>query len=646
MKNLTYKEKIKLIMGEDLWSNYDLNGQIYKFHVADATMGLRINISNVGEPKPSTAYPSAQMLSNTWNLSLAKDMGNAIANDCIENDVDVILGPGINIKRIPTNGRNFEYFSEDPFLAGQMAKMYIDGVQEKHVGTCLKHYVCNNSECSRKWADMLVDERTLREIYLEAFRIAIESKPWSVMCSYNLLNGVQMSENRKMYDILYDEFGFDGIIVSDWGAVHNVQKTVEAGLHLTMPYNQDQQEELIRLYENGELDDESLNKCAEGVLQFAKKCESESHLRKCDMTLEQRRNIALKIAEEGIVLLKNNGVLPLTEEQSCFVSGAPAFRYYCGGGSSEVVPDIPFLHLKDALVNEGINASYTESIWEVTCHQAHVGNVPKALIEAAKADVTVLAVGNPNSCEREAFNRETIKLPPDEVRLIHQMAKVSKKLVVAVYGGAAIDMADWIGEVDAVVWAGYGGQYGNKALAEVVAGKINPSGRLTETFSLSGDDVPAENAFFDGAVMKYEEELNVGYRYFNSHNVPVLFPFGFGLSYSRFEYSNINVNRSDNYCVVTFNIKNVSNINGAEVCQVYITDLAQSVYRPKRELKGFEKVFLNAGESKTVSIKLDLHAFEYYSVADKSWQLNKSTYEIAVGANVEDIKLKHTISLI
>lgn len=642
VKKLSIEDRVKLTMGANCWNNYDLGGKLYRFTLSDATIGLRTSkdLDNWASGVISAvAFPSAQMMSHTWNPTLIKRMGNAVANEAIERNVDVVLGPGLNIKRTPLNGRNFEYFSEDPFLTGVLGREYIRGVQEKHVGTCMKHYCCNNQEFSRHWASADVDERTLREIYLEAFRIASEAKPWSVMCAYNLLNGRRMSENKKMYDVLRNEFGFDGIVISDWDAVKDPKATVEQGLALTMPYDERLQSRLLKSAEDGDIDEDALDDCAEQVVRFAEKCQEESRLRKIDMTLEERRLVAADVAREGIVVLKNDSVLPLRTSEKCLVTGAPSFRYYCGGGSSEVIPEIEFIPLTDALREEGFDAEWAESTWESTGHQTIVGNAAEALKRAAECDVTVLTVGDYRNCETESYDRETISLSREEVTLIHDFARVSEKLVVAVYAGSAIDMSEWIDDVDAVVWAGYGGQYGNKALAEVLSGKVNPSGKLTETFPLSIDDLPVSGSYSDSAVVCYDEKLNVGYRYFSTFGEPVLFPFGYGLSYSEFEYDNLTVERRGDGFDVSFDVLNVSDVDGYEVPQVYVEEIVTKVYRPSRELKGFDKVWVKAGEKARVDIRLDRHAFEYYSVADDCWTLHDTTFKILVGAHSKDIRL-------
>ena len=647
---LTTEQKVKLVMGVDCWNTYDLDGKIAKVRVSDGPVGVRMPLDPTDWSKgdaPAVAYPSTQMLANTWNIDLAHKVGNAIANDCIEHGVDVILGPAVNIKRLPTCGRNFEYFSEDPYLAGVMAREYINAVQEKHIGTSLKHFCCNGSEFSRVWASMDVDERTLREIYLEAFRIACEAKPWTVMCSYNLLNGQRMSENTKLYKVLRNEFGFDGVIVSDWDAVKDSAASINAGLALEMPHNDQNQQQLLADVEAGKVDPAKLDCCAEQVIALADKCTEARKLRKVDMSIEQRREVSLDIAREGIVLLKNNNVLPISQPKtSVFVTGAAAWHYYYGGGSSNVVPETPFVPLAEAMRAEGVDAEYFESVWCVeNAGYINVGNIAKAQQFAAKADVTVMCVGDPCHIESEGSDRQNIKLTKDEVEGIHHLARVANKMVVCVYAGAAVDMSDWIDEVDAVVWAGYIGQHGNKALAEVLSGKINPSGRLTDTFPLELSDVPAENSYRDGTVMLYEEMLNVGYRYFDTFGKPVLFPFGYGLSYSTFAYDNLSVDTDNNGATVSFDVTNTSDVDGATVAQVYVGEVCPKVYRPDKELKGFAKVWLAAGQTKRVSVQLSRHAFRYYSVALDKWTLNPGMFDISVGVNVADILLTKRVEI-
>lgn len=641
-------QKVKLVMGADFWSNDTADGSLYKFVLSDGPVGLRqpLDKSNPEQKEviKSVAYPSAQVLSQTWNCDLAKLFGKSIGNDCIEQKVDIVLGPGVNIKRLPTNGRNFEYYSEDPYLAGTLAKKYIEGVQEMHVGTCIKHFCCNNSEFSRHWASMEVDERTLHEIYLKAFEIAMEAKPWTVMCSYNLVNGRRMSENNKLYNVLRNNFKFDGLIMSDWDAVKDSEASLNAGLNLEMPYNENHHNLMMKKAQENILDERKLDESAVKVIELAEKCEKESKLRKMDMSINERRNVALKIAEEGIVLLKNeNNVLPLKPEKKIFITGDPTSRYYCGGGSSQVCPELPFISLEEALKAECDDVQYYESIWEKLGHLAHVGNAKKALEYSAQAEYTILAVGDSANLEFECADREGIKLSKEEEILINDFAKVAKHLIIVVEAGSAIDMSSWIDKVEAVVYMGYGGELGHKALANILVGKINPSGRLSETFPLKLEDSPAMKSYHDSSVMKYDEGLNIGYRYYETYNVPVLFPFGYGLSYSKFEYSNLKIEQIKDVYKVSFDIENETEIDGAEVCQLYIREVVKEVYRPDYELKGYEKIFIKAHEKKEVIIELKRKDFSYYSTYYDEYHVKPGAFDILIGKNSHDIILKERI---
>ncbi len=647
MKNITTEEKIQLLIGKDTWTLHNCNGKIHEIVVSDGPMGVRQpardNID--GGDLPSIAYPSSQTLSFTWNPELARKVGNAIANDCIDRDMDIILGPGVNIKRVPLCGRNFEYFSEDPLVAGQMAREYIRGVQEKNIGTSLKHFCCNNIEYARNWISSDVDERTLREIYLRPFEIACEAKPWTVMCAYNLVNGTRMSENKELYGVLRDEFGFDGVIVSDWGAVQDRIASLDAGLDVEMPASEEHVKQLSEAYEKGTLDMEKLEQSAERLLALAEKCESSAAVRRADMTVEEREQVSLDGAREGIVLLKNNGVLPLNTDSRILVTGAPCNHYYFGGGSSAVVLRNKYVSLVETLAEQCPNSFYSESVIYGRCHCASIGNIPGALRDAKTADISIVCVGNNDVCEVESYDRQHIRLAREEIDTIKSIAKNSKKTVVAVYAGCAIDMSDWIEDVDAVVWAGYGGEFVNYALADILTGALNPSGKLTETLPIHLEDVPAMNSYRDELRLVYGEKLNVGYRYFNSAKAPVLFPFGFGLSYSEFKYSNIAVEGSGCELTVSFDIENISDIDGKEIAQLYIRPIEPKVERPEKELRAFCKLDIPAQGKKRASLKLDRHAFAYYSTESKSWTVDSGRYEIQICSDVETVRLTETVNV-
>jgi len=640
--DFTTEEKFRLLVGKDCWKTEDFEGRLYSVNMSDGPIGVRTPDRSVKDgyrDAPSVAYPSGEVLAQTWNLSLARKMGECLADDCIEKGVDVLLGPGVNIKRNPLCGRNFEYFSEDPFVAGMFAREYITGIQRKHVGVSLKHYCANNLEYGRFWLSSEVDERTLREIYLTPFEIACEASPYTVMCSYNAVNGVFMSENKKLYDVLRKEFGFDGLIVSDWGAVKSRAAALRAGLDLEMPYSANGAEELRAAYEKGEITDEQLDECVNRVLRLIERCEEDSKKRVISMTKEQRLLNAQRVAEEGIVLLKNNGVLPIRDGTSVSICEDWDHHYYAGGGSSRVVPSGAVGTICDAMTK-----AFPKS--EVVCASSDVAwrqRYAAAFENAALHEVAIVVCGNE---PWEGGDLEgNMRLSERDERRILDTAQINCNSVVVLRCGAAIDISAWGDRVAAIVWAGFGGERGNEALAAVLSGKVNPSGRLTETFANHRNDYPCMEQYSDSRVTVYGEGLNVGYRYFDRAQEKVRFPFGFGLSYSSFAYSDLKTEKTKEGVVVTFRIRNTSSLDGADVAQIYVRQPNAPVYRPQKELKGFEKVYLKAGEEKEVSILLDRRAFSYYSVALDRYTVTPQTFEIFVARNAQEICLSTTVEM-
>jgi beta-glucosidase len=556
--------------------------------------------------------------------------------------VDVLLGPGVNIKRTPLCGRNFEYFSEDPYVAGMFGKSFIEGVQSGHVGTSLKHYCCNNREYARNWISSEIDERTMREIYLKPFEIAVKAKPWTVMTSYNLVNGVRMSANKKLNDVLRNEFGFDGVIVSDWGAVKDPLDSLHAELDLEFPHNAKHATQMQEHLEAGRVDQECLDKCSGHIIALGEKATKEKALRQIQYTEEERIAISQEIEEEGIVLLKNNGVLPLKKETLC-VTGLPAKKYYFGGGSSAVKPNRPFVPLDEALENLGYEVHYTESTADSCGTYVIMGNIGQACLECAKSDVTIFAVGTGANVEVEATDRQDITLTSEELSTLRYLRKYAKKLVVVVYAGSAVDLSQFDELADAVVLAGFGGQNVSQAVANVLTGKVNPSGRLTETYAYSIKDIPAEQTYRDEAVMVYEEKLNVGYRYFTTHGVDVLYPFGYGLSYSEFQYSDLKVKKTGDRVTVSVQVENISDTDGKEVVQLYVNEEKPAVSRPKRELKAFAKVAIKAHETAEVTFELTESAFSYYAQEQSKWTVNPGAFLIEIGKNANEMILSESV---
>ena len=633
MNNLTNQEKIKLVIGQDWWKSNNLKGKLDFFKVSDGPLGLRClkNTDSWANNSiiPSTAYPSYQMLSQTWDLSMARLMGNAIANDCIEHGVDILLGPGTNLKRTPICGRNFEYFSEDPLLSGLFAKEFIEGVQEKHVGATLKHYACNNREYSRYWSSMEIDEQTLHEIYLKPFKIACEAKPWMVMSSYNLVNGVRMSENKELYDVLRKDFKFEGVIVSDWEAVQSSKRSIESGMDLIMPYKESYETELLNSLANNELNLNCLNESSQRMLNLIKKNSIERESRKIDLVEEERINISQTVIENGIVLLKNNDILPLDKGNKVLVTGYPAIKYYRGIGSSEVIPNRDFKTLTDSLNDVGINSDYSLIVEISDSNNVVFGNVYAACQKAQQYDATIVTVGNGYGCEIESRDRQNIKLTNEEYDLVRYLRKYSKKLIVIVYAGSAVDL-NLIDELaDAVILAGFGGQCVSQALANIICGNVSPSGRLSETYAKSLDDIPSTHSYIDEKVMIYEEKENVGYRYFTSNGVDVLYPFGYGLSYANFKYSNFKVETSDGKVIVSVEILNDSLYCAKEVVQLY-SYREDSTNRPLKELKAFTKIELEPNKSVTVQFTLTEKDFLDFDVVSKSWKLLEHNFKLAI----------------
>ena len=636
--SISNSDKVKLVMAKDWWETEDLDGTLGKVKVSDGPVGLRclaVTDSWANDSiYPSVAYPCYQMLSQTWNLEMAHKMGRAIADDCIDHNVDVLLGPGVNIKRTPLCGRNFEYFSEDPYVAGMFGKSFIEGVQEGHVGTSLKHYCCNNREFSRYWLSSEVDERTLRELYLKPFQIAVQAKPWTVMTSYNLVNGVRMSANKELNAVLRNEFGFDGVIVSDWEAVQDPLDTLHSDLDLEFPHNARHAQQMQAHLEAGEVDLEALDRCSGRIIALGEKSKKAKGLRKVQYSIEERIAVSQEVEEEGIVLLKNNGILPL-QNQSVYVTGLPSQTLYHGGGSSAVIPNRPFVTLDAALREQGYDAYYSESIGKIYGANVSMGNIRQACLNSQGSNVTIFTVGTGAGAEVEETDRRDITLTPEELAALQYLRKYAKKLVVVVYAGSAVDLREFDALADAVVLAGFGGQNVSQAVANVLTGKVNPSGRLTETYAYSVKDIPSEQTYRDEAVMSYEEKLNVGYRYFATANVPVLYPFGYGLSYSRFRYTDLKVDGMQ----VRVRVENVSDRDGKEVVQLYIHEEDPTVERPIRELKAFQKVLIKAGQSKEVTFTLTEDMFSYYSQQLHSWTANKGAFQVQIGKNANEVLL-------
>ncbi|MBS4219656.1 glycoside hydrolase family 3 C-terminal domain-containing protein [Bacillus sp. FJAT-49711] len=659
VSEMTLEEKAGLCSGQDFWTTKAIERLgIPSMMMTDGPHGLRKqkateNVDNLGifNSVPSTCFPSAVGLASTWDRDLIQEVGIALGKECQAEDVAILLGPGVNIKRSPLCGRNFEYFSEDPYLTSELASSHVDGVQSQGVGTSLKHFAANNQEHLRMTSDSIVDERTLREIYFASFENVVKkSQPWTVMCSYNKVNGIYASENKRLLtDILKEEWGHEGFVVSDWGAVNEREAGVAAGLELEMPSSGgvgDQR--IIEAVQDGRLSEEALNKAVERYLKVLFKA-VDSKQENVTYNQEEHHQLARKVAGELVVLLKNEArTLPLKKEGSIAVIGGFAKKpRFQGGGSSHVTPtklDEPFEEIQKLATSAKV--SFAEG-YRLDSNEIDDVLISEAKTVARNADVAVLFVGLPDSFESEGYDRTHLSIPENHEKLIEAVSEVQKNIVVVLSNGSPIEMP-WLDRVNAVLEGYLGGQAFGGGVADVLFGEVNPSGKIAETFPMKLSDNPSYLNFpGEGDSVEYKEGIFVGYRYYEKKKMKPLFPFGFGLSYTTFEYTNVTLssdNIKDTETVdVIISIKNTGPAAGKEIVQVYVSDKSDKVIRPEKELKGFAKVDLHAGEEKTVKITLDKRSFAYYNVALNDWHVQSGEFEVLVGGSSDCIAHVKTI---
>ncbi|MEI2690534.1 MAG: glycoside hydrolase family 3 C-terminal domain-containing protein [Anaerolineae bacterium] len=587
---------------------------------------------------PATCFPTASATACSWDRTLLHRMGQALAAEAIALGVDVLLGPGANMKRLPTCGRNFEYFSEDPYLAGELAVSLIDGIQSRGVGTSLKHFAANNQEDQRMTISAELDERTLREIYLPAFEMAVKkAQPWTVMCSYNRVNGVYASEHHRLLtEILKEEWGFEGLVVSDWTAVHDRVTSLWAGLDLEMPGPRPRRvQAVIDAVQAGELAEAALDEAVRRILRIAFKAAETP--KGAAFNAASHHALARQIAAESMVLLKNDGLLPLRAGGRIAVIGRAAWEaHFQGGGSSHINPtrvDAPMDELKKLAGDAEITwcAGYPED------DSSQPDLIAEAVEAAQAADVALLYVALPTFKESEGYDRSDLDLTAHQIALIRAVTVAQPRNVVILNNGSAVAMSDWIDGAAAVLEAWMMGQAGGGAIADLLLGVVNPSGKLAETFPLRLADTPAYlNYPGEGGRVRYGEGVFIGYRYYDAREQEVLFPFGHGLSYTTFEYSAPRVSkqtfRDAEGILVEVDVTNTGDVAGQEVVQVYVRDCAASVQRPPKELKGFAKVDLQPTETKTIAMPLDFRAFAFFHPGHGRWVAEEGEFDILVGA--------------
>jgi len=637
---MTPEEKAALLCGASFWETNGIERLgVPSIFMADGPYGVR-KITGDGTA-PAVCFPTPGLAACSWDKALLGRMGAALGDATRALDVDVLLGPGVNIKRSPLCGRNFEYFSEDPYLSGVLGAAYIEGVQGRGVGVALKHYAVNNQETRRMAIDAVADERALREIYLPAFELCVkQAKPWMVMSSYNKFEGVYLSENDRLQnDILRGEWGFSGAVVSDWGGVRDRAAAVAGGLDLEMPHSFGMGEQsILDALRAGTLEEAALDRGVDRMLTLIDKTRKENNAPA--MSTDDQHALAREIAAQSIVLLKNeDSVLPLGKGQSVAVIGefaeSPRFQ---GAGSSNINAmrvESALQALKDA----GAKVTYARG-FRSGSETADPLLQAQAVRQAKRADVAVVFAGLPEAADGEGMDRAHLNLPVNQNQLIEAVAKANPNTVVVYCGGSAV-LLPWLERVKGFLCTYLPGEAGGGAVADILLGKVNPSGKLCETWPLAAQDVPCA-AWFPGnpKSAEYRESIFVGYRYYDTFGKPVRFPFGYGLSYTKFSYSNLKINGN----TVTCTIKNTGDVPGAEAAQLYVRDVKSTAFRPEKELKGFEKVFLKPGESKTVTFRLDERSFAFYNTKTERWCVEAGDFELLVGASCEDVQLRGKVT--
>ncbi len=647
LDHMTLEEKIRLCSGKDVWH---LEGNpaldLPSIRVSDGPHGLRKQTGKedhlgLSGSQPATAFPTASLSACSWDKELLFELGQTLGDECRSEEVAVLLGPGVNMKRSPLCGRNFEYFSEDPVLSGELAAAFIDGVQSKGVGTSLKHFAANNQEHDRMTSSSNVDDRALREYYLLPFEIAVrKSRPWTLMCSYNKINGVYSSANAWLLDdVLRKEWGFEGVVVSDWGAGHEHWEDLKAGMDLEMPGNgQHYLQRVVEAVAEGKITTEEIDRNASRILSLIEKAKPVLRDR-WTYDLQKHHQIARKVANQSIVLLKNEGkFLPLKKEKEVLVLGELAKQARIqGGGSSHINP-----HRVDSLCDafDQADIAYAYRQGYDLANAKSTFHIPEAIHAIQENQNVIVVVGLRDEDENEGFDRKSLALPYSHDKLVAEVAKKTKNLVVVLAGGSPVEMP-WVDQVASIVNGYLPGEAGGLALRDLLFGDVNPSGKLAESYPRTLSQVPCSDTYGkERKQVHYRESVFVGYRYYDSAKVDVLFPFGHGLSYTTFEYSALEIEGN----TLRFNVRNSGTRIGSEIIQVYVSNLTKAHYFAAKELKAFEKIHLGPRQEKTVEIALNERDFMFYHPKLQRFVVASGEYEILIGASSQDIRLSARIS--
>ncbi|MCI6330312.1 MAG: glycoside hydrolase family 3 C-terminal domain-containing protein [Erysipelotrichaceae bacterium] len=651
ISKMTLLEKVILTSGKNFWESQEiLAHHIPSIFFADGPHGIRkqaLAADHLGlnESLKATCFPTAVTIASSFDKELGEEIGVCLGKEALAQKVNVLLGPGLNIKRNPRCGRNFEYFSEDPYLAGNMAGSYVKGIQSNGISACLKHFACNSQEEKRMTLNSVVDERALREIYLTGFEIAVkEAKPKTIMSSYNLINGVYANENEHVLkEILRNEWGYDGVVLTDWGGENDRVKGLIAGNEMEMPgAGGDTVHDIMVAIKEGRLEesvlDENIDRLLDLILTTSKPFEGD---KKYEFDVEKHHAFAVKCAEESMVLLKNeDNILPLKEKTKVALVGDFAMTPRYQGAGSSLVNCTKLENTLDIVKEYDFEYLGHEKGFHRFGKKSN-GLIKKALKLASQAEVVVVYLGLDEAIEAEGLDRKNIKINDNQVELLKALKEAGKKVVGVLHAGSVVEMP-WLKYCDALLNAYLPGQGGARAVLNVLTGKVNPSGKTAETYPLSYDDVPSKVDFpARGSSVYYRDSIFVGYRYYNKVNKDVLFPFGFGLSYSKFEYSDLKVDEKG----VSFTITNSSDVDGKEIAQLYVSKVDSKIYRSAPELKGFVKVSLKAHESKNVRIDFDEYTYRFFDVKKNAWNKEAGEYQLLVGASSRDIRLEDKINI-
>jgi beta-glucosidase len=664
---LSLEEKAGLCSGADFWHTKAVERLgLPAVMVSDGPHGLRKQASTedslgLNDSIKAVCFPTGSALACSFDTEVFQILGDALGEECQAEDISTLLGPAVNMKRSPLCGRNFEYLSEDPYLAGELAAVYVNAIQSNNIGTSVKHYAANNQETRRMSISSDVDERTLREIYLTAFETVVKkAQPWTMMCSYNCINGVYSCENDWLLNkVLRKEWGFQGLVMTDWGAMNNRVNSLKAGLDLEMPSSGGiTDNEIIEAVKNGSLSLEILDLAVERVLTLVKK-HYEGKVEGVPLDLEGHHELARKLASESAVLLKNDSILPLKENANvAFIGEFAATPRFQGGGSS---------HINSFKITSALEASKDYSVhyakgFDIRKDELEDTLLQEAITLAKSSEVAIIFAGLPDHYESEGYDRTHMNLPSCQNTLIDEIVKVQPNTVVILHNGSPVEMP-WVNKVKGILEVYLGGQAVGGATVDLLYGKANPCGKLAETFPIRLQDNPSYLNFpGTNRTVEYKEGVFIGYRYYDAREMEVLFPFGYGLSYTSFEYSDLKLNILGSEKVenipgdrlhmidtdllqVSLKVKNTGNRFGKEVVQLYVKDKEASVNRPPKELKGFAKVALNPGQEKTVTFTLDKRAFAYYCTELGDWYAESGSFELLIGSSSREIRLSDTVEL-